>query len=131
MKDTLFISEKTYKAIAFKQLLVFGIETLAHLHKTGYKTFRPNINEDYDSEHDDQKRYDMLVAEVKRLCSMNDSEWIEWQHNVKEIVEHNYTILQNKQTFHDIKNIDNFFRYILLLNKRTGAKFVLRISKIS
>jgi len=111
-EDTLFISEKTYKAIAFKHpFLIFGCPgTLAHLHTAGYKTFHPYIDERYDSERDDQKRYEMLVTEIKRLCAMSESEWLDWQNNVKMTIEHNYLVLRNRQSFHQTKNIDKLFQ---------------------
>jgi hypothetical protein len=93
--NTLFLSEKIYKPIAFKHpFLVFAWPgTLKALRDRGYKTFHPYINESYDQEQDYWTRFNMLVEEIKRLEQFTESQWIEWQKNIKPIVEHNYKYL--------------------------------------
>ena len=110
-EDTLFISEKTYKAIAFKHpFIVLGFDgTLSYLRKIGYKTFHPYIDESYDQEYDDTKRLQMIVDEIVRLCRQSDEEWITWQNNIKDIVEHNYRILRERQVFHDDIDAEKLF----------------------
>ena len=110
-EDTLFISEKTYKAIAFKHpFIVLGFNgTLSYLRKIGYKTFHPYIDESYDEVHDDEQRLRMIVAEIIRLCNQSDEEWIIWQNNIKEIVEHNYRVLRERQVFHDQIDVEKLF----------------------
>jgi hypothetical protein len=110
--DTLFISEKTYKAIAFKHpFIVFGcVGTIEYLKKTGYKSFHPYIDESYDSITDDHERFNVLVSEIKRLCAMTDEQWLEWQHGVKDIVEHNFKVFNEKTVFHQTKDIDKLFK---------------------
>ena len=85
--DLLFLSEKIYKPMAFKHpFIVFaqpGI--LKQLREYGYKTFHPFIDESYDDEKDDIKRFDMVVAEIERLNTFTDDQWIEWQKNIKAI----------------------------------------------
>jgi hypothetical protein len=110
-EEALFISEKTYKAIAFKHpfIVMCRPNTLSYLVDSGYKTFHPYIDESYDIETNDDKRFTMIVNEIKRLCSMTNDQWIEWQKNIKDIVEHNYTVLVTRKNFHNIKDIDKMF----------------------
>lgn len=97
--NTVFMSEKTFNAILMKHpfIIVGTPHSLDHLGHLGYRTFAPYINEDYDLPDSDENRMLKIVAEVERLCKMSDSEWLEWQQNVKEIVDHNYTILMNRR----------------------------------
>jgi hypothetical protein len=98
---TAFLSEKAYKAIVMKHpfILVSTSGLLAWMRKLGYKTFHPYINEAYDNELDDDKRMDMIVKEVRRLSRYTDDEWIQWQKNVKAIVDHNYEVYNNTTDF--------------------------------
>lgn len=110
-EEALFISEKTYKAIAFKHpfIVMCRPNTLSYLVDSGYKTFHPYIDESYDIESNDDKRFTMIVNEIKRLCSMTNDQWIGWQKNIKNIVEYNYTVLVTKKKFHNIKDIEKMF----------------------
>ena len=100
-EDGIFLTEKTFRPIALLHpfILASFYKSLQALHDLGYKTFAPFIDESYDSEEDDNKRLDMVIAEVERLCKFTDEQWIEWQRNIKEIVEHNHNVLVNKTYF--------------------------------
>jgi len=86
-----FFSEKVYKPLLMKHpfILVAFPGSLKYLQQLGYKTFSPWIDESYDAEYDDMKRMHMLIAEIKRLCNLSDSEWCDMQVNLESIVEHN------------------------------------------
>jgi hypothetical protein len=109
--DALFLSEKIYKPFAFKHpFIVFGWPgTLKALRNRGYRTFHPYIDESYDLEEDDDKRFNMLIAEIKRLEKLTTEEWIEWQNNIKLIVEHNYKYLLNLTEHRDGPPVDHLF----------------------
>lgn len=93
--DTLFLSEKIYKPLALKHpfIAIAWHGTLKVLQERGYKTFHPYIDESYDNEQDPDKRFDMIVKEIKRLEKFTKNEWLEWQKNIKPIVEYNYKYL--------------------------------------
>jgi hypothetical protein len=93
--DTLFLSEKIYKPFAFKHpfIAVAWHGAIKALRERGYKTFHPYIDESYDDEVDPEKRFQMVVKEIKRLEQFTKEEWIEWQKNIKPIVEYNYKYL--------------------------------------
>jgi hypothetical protein len=80
------------------------------LNERGYKTFHPFIDESYDSEPDFEKRFKMCVEEIKRLEKFTTEEWLEWQKNIKPIVEHNYKYLQNLTEHRDGPPVDHLFR---------------------
>jgi hypothetical protein len=82
---------------------------LKYLRSTGYKTFHPYIDETYDTIDDDEIRYQMIVDEIKRLCNQTDEEWLAWQNNIKNIVEHNYDILKNRKIWHTNIDLDKVF----------------------
>lgn len=93
--DGVFFSEKTYKPIYYKQPFILAgfPKSLSKLRNLGYKTFHPYINESYDDEPDDLLRLDMIVEEIQRLCKYTDAQWLEFMHNVKPIVDHNFNFI--------------------------------------
>ena len=68
--------------------------SLEKLRELGYKTFHPYIDETYDTIENDQERMVAIVDEVERLNKLTDSEWLEWQNGIKDIVEHNHNLLK-------------------------------------
>lgn len=93
----IFITEKTYKPISMKHpFIILSVPFfLKKLRELGFKTFHPFINESYDEELDDMKRFYKIIDEVKRLAAFTDSEWLTWQEQIKEIVEFNFQMLYN------------------------------------
>lgn len=99
--DSVTFTEKTFKPIAMKHpfILMSTTNSLKGLRLLGYKTFSPYINEDYDSECDDVKRFNMIIEEIERLNSFTDDQWLEWLTNVQEIVEHNFNMFINTRNY--------------------------------
>ncbi len=93
------ITEKGYKPIACRTPFIvfstpFYLEDLKNL---GFKTYSPFINEAYDNETDSKKRLNMIVEEIERICSLNESDYRELVNNCKVIAEENFEILKKKQ----------------------------------
>jgi hypothetical protein len=109
--NTLFLSEKIFKPFAFKHpFITFAWPgTLAALRRRGYKTFHPYIDESYDDEPDYDKRFQMLINEIKRLEKFTTDEWIEWQKNIKPLVEHNYKYLLELKNHREGAPLDRLF----------------------
>ncbi len=107
VEDTLFLSEKIWKAIANRHpfILVGSYKTLDYLHKEGFKTFDGWIDESYDKEKHPYKRISKIMREVKKLCSMSKSEMNKFLSEIDDIIEYNYDKLINN---HD--NIDRTFK---------------------
>lgn len=98
---SVFFSEKTFKPILCKHpfILVSRPKTLEFLKKLGYRTFHPFINENYDLIENDIDRLNFIVEEVERLSKKTNEEWLEWQENVKQIVEYNFNVITQKTDF--------------------------------
>lgn len=97
-----FFSEKIFKPIICKHPFVMlnRPNSLKYLRELGYRTFHPYINEDYDLIENDESRLLAIVNEIKRLCNMNDTEWVQWQKDVASVVEHNFNTIISKE-IHD------------------------------
>jgi len=108
----MFFTEKTARPIVLKHpfIMVNRQGALATLRALGFKTFHPFINESYDLEEDDDKRLDMIVAEIERLSAFSDKEWITWQTHIKDIVEHNFTTVMNEQRICRTQNVVKLFK---------------------
>jgi hypothetical protein len=80
----LFRTEKIFKPICNLQpfLLVGQCGMLAALRELGFKTFAPFIDEAYDSESDDTKRLEMVLAETRRLCEMPHADLQAWYDTI-------------------------------------------------
>lgn len=103
---TIFLTEKTFKPIAMKHpfILVARPGSLAKLRELGYKTFSPFIDETYDTVEDDIERMNCITTEVNKLASKTPEEWIEWQQQIKDIVEHNYQVITTRREFYVKRN---------------------------
>lgn len=110
--DTLFLSEKIYKPFAFKHpfIAVAWHGAIKALRDRGYKTFHPYIDESYDDEVDPEKRFQMVIKEIKRLEQFTTEEWIEWQKNIKPIVEYNYKYLLSLTDHRVGPPVDHLFK---------------------
>ena len=98
-EDAIFFSEKTFKPFLAKHpfILVGVPHSLQALRLMGYRTFYPYIDESYDAIEDDDLRLETIANEVSRLSNLTDQQWINWQTQIKHIVEHNFSVLQNKK----------------------------------
>lgn len=98
MPNVAGICEKTFKAIQKKHpfILLSTANNLPLLHRMGYKTFDGLIDESYDKETDDNKRMQMIVDEVERLCNLNERELETFLIEAKKIVEHNFKNLYHR-----------------------------------
>jgi hypothetical protein len=94
-----FITEKIFRPISFKHpfIIMCAPNSLEILHRLGYKTFHPYINESYNKETDPNKRLIMIVDEIERLSNLNQNELDDYRTNLIPIVEHNYKQLMSKQ----------------------------------
>lgn len=96
--NSAFASEKIWKPIAAGQifLVLSGPFYLKGLRRLGFKTFAPYVNEEYDLETDPVERAVMVANELKRLISMNASDFAQFIKNCQTITEHNKLLLNNQ-----------------------------------
>ena len=98
------ITEKAYKAIACSRPFItfatpYFLEDLRNL---GYNTFSPYIDESYDTEVDNVKRLNLIVAEVQRICNLSEDDYSQLVSNCRSIAEFNQTYFKNrKNSRHD------------------------------
>ena len=84
------LTEKTWRNIGLeKPFIMIGQQnTLKTLHRLGYKTFHPYINESYDLMHDDQ-RILAAMKECIKLAKFTDDQWNKFYEDIQPILKHN------------------------------------------
>ena len=97
--EVVYITEKTYRNIIYKKpFIILGQpRQLEFLHKLGYKTFHPIINENYDLNEDSAERFYLVMKEIKRLCSKSKQELVEMFKQVDDILDYNYNLYFSKR----------------------------------
>ena len=69
---------------------------LKQLRNWGFQTFQPLIDESYDKELDKDKRFDMVISQIIKLCEMPIEEIHEWYWSIEDRLKHNYYHFYNK-----------------------------------
>ena len=64
--------------------------SLKKLRELGFKTFYPYIDESYDEEPDELKRFNMVMEQVNKLCSMDLPELHDLYWSMSDILNYNY-----------------------------------------
>ena len=85
------LTEKILRPIACGHpfLLAAGPGSLEYLRSYGFKTFRPWINEDYDSETNSVRRLQAIVGEMKRLAALNSDEFDKIKQELLKVARFN------------------------------------------
>ena len=101
----LYITEKSLRPMMWKKpfILVGQTYTLKGLQNIGYKTFHPFINEEYDHEEDNEKRFAKAMIELEKLCSKSLDELKEFNNEIDDILEHNFNHIVNR-----VENMENY-----------------------
>lgn len=96
-----FYTEKIVKPILAQRLFIViaGQGYLSNLKKLGFQTFGNVIDESYDNEPDDLKRWTMALDQVKFLTDQS-AEKI--QSSIKSIVEHNQNLMLSHNWYDDM-----------------------------
>lgn len=89
-----FFSEKTAKPMIARRLFVAftGYKFLENLRNVGFRTFSDVIDESYDLEIDDTKRYTMAFEQVKWLCEHPQEVILE---KIRPVLEHNFQMIMD------------------------------------
>ena len=84
-------TEKITKILAIgSPFIVFGYyKVLELLHRDGFKTFSPFINEEYDLIDDLELRTQTIIKEINRLCGLSQLEWRKIHEKMIDIQKHN------------------------------------------
>jgi hypothetical protein len=99
--EEIHVTEKTWRAISVrKPFIIYGnTGCLDWLHKHGYKTFHPFINEEYDAMDDNILRKDMILAEMNRISKMSSEELMHLINGCKESIEHNHRLFLEEKNY--------------------------------
>jgi hypothetical protein len=94
--DGFFLTEKTTKALfAQRAFVMFApCQFLKHLRELGFKTFGSIIDESYDEELVDIKRYQMAFAQ---MLSLTQQDPVQVYKKLQPVLEHNYRRLWDLQ----------------------------------
>ena len=109
---SIFFSEKIYKPIVLKHpfILLGRTHSLKVLREHGYKTFSPFIDESYDDIVEDHLRMDAVVRELQRLDNFSENDWLKFQENITEILEHNARVLWSKNRFSSLNDFTKLLK---------------------
>jgi hypothetical protein len=90
----IFFTEKIARVMVCRRMFiaVSSYKYLHYLRESGFKTFGNIINESYDLEVDDVRRWRMAFEQMQQLAKMDQS-WVLEQ--IQPIVEHNLQVLMN------------------------------------
>jgi len=98
-KDSLMISEKTYKFLPFHPMIILGQPyTLKHLRKLGFKTFPEMFDESYDEIEDDNERFFTVMDQVEKLCHEPYETLYERYVKCFDSMLHNQKVIKKKYT---------------------------------
>ena len=99
-KETLFLSEKTFKPITFLQpfVIIGRPGTLKLLKSLGYKTFHEYWDESYDDEVDDNRRLYKAVDAIKSIIKKSPQELTDMMINMQDVLKHNFDTLKYRKS---------------------------------
>jgi hypothetical protein len=99
LTDELFITEKIGKRLMAKRVFVlFGARgCLEYLRSQGFRTFNGIIDESYDLEPNDRRRFDMAWEQVRLLNTLDP---VEVYRQAESVLEHNYNLLPELKNEH-------------------------------
>ena len=96
-KDSLFVSEKTYKFLIFHPMIILGQPySLKHLRKSGFKTFPDMFDESYDEIEDDNERFFTVMDQVEKLCHEPYETLYERYVKCFDSILHNQEVIKKK-----------------------------------
>jgi len=102
--DTVFLTEKTYRAINYCRPFVVNGDTgsLGYLQELGFKTFNEFWDESYDTETSDHARIVKIIGIIKNICAMTNDELLALYHAIRPVLEYNYNVLKNYEQWNKL-----------------------------
>lgn len=92
-ENRLHLTEKVFKPIVACQPFILASTegNLNYLKSYGFRTFSDWIDESYDNEPDPDKRMNMIVAEIEKICALSYAQKREMFNDMRSTLEHNNT----------------------------------------
>lgn len=109
----IFVTEKICNPMVVLQpFILFGAAGyLKYLRYLGFQTFDGFIDESYDLEFDDKKRYLMLCSEIERISKISLTEIHNWYLSIRDTLIYNrnhlLTFADKKMFIQNLKNVEN------------------------
>ena len=96
-----WITEKTVKNLYIGKpfIMMGGAFSLAHIHRQGFKTFSPWIDESYDSITNVYQRFEAIKQEIDRLAAMPIEQLNQMHQEMMPIFEYNrrlYNVINSR-----------------------------------
>lgn len=103
---SIFITEKTFKAFAFRQIPIwFAVPGLVKkVKELGFDIFEDIIDHSYDSIQDEQTRHLTVLEQINQLDTkfgLEDCQ--ELRHNLRQRFQNNFDLLMKKRDFYKYK----------------------------
>ena len=97
INPTGYASEKIWKPFGFFQpvLLVGSHGTLEFIRSFGFKTFDGFIDESYDREKNNTKRFELIEKEIIKFSKMSKQEIHDWYWSMEDILVHNFKLFMD------------------------------------
>lgn len=124
--EKLHLTEKIFKPIVARRpfILVGAQGNLAYLKSYGFKTFDRWIDESYDLESDPDKRIDMAIDQLDKLCSLSHDELVSMHREMEDILNYNFNHLYSDFKTIIVKELlDNFQSAIAAWNNNGGLTY--------
>ena len=98
IENTIFITEKTFKCLAFKRpFITFGPAFFSRsLKKLGFELYEEFFDYNFDLVENVKSRFDLFVLEIKRLLNLRHDELQKKLDSVQEKLEYNRKFLKTK-----------------------------------
>lgn len=132
--EKLHLTEKIFKPIVSRRpfILLAAPGNLAYLKSYGFKTFDRWIDESYDNEQDPDRRMQLIVAEMNKLCSLSHSQLLAMHHEMQDLLDYNHHHFYNN--FKSIivnELIDNFEICVKQYNLGISERFQFQLQNVN
>lgn len=132
--EKLHLTEKIFKPIVSRRpfILVAAPGNLAYLKSYGFKTFDRWIDESYDNERDPDRRMQLIVAEMKKLCSLSHTQLLAMHQEMQDVLEYNHQhFYTNFKTLIVNELVDNFEICVKQYNLGISDRFQFRLHNVN
>ncbi len=102
-----FWSEKIWRPILNLQPFIFigPYNSLNRLHKLGFKTFHPFIDESYDRERDMTIRIKMIEEQIVKFKNLSIKEIHDWYYSISDILVHNQKNIESFKNWNPLQEL--------------------------